>query len=204
MKKYLIAYSLLVGLCSNAQVVADPVHQFLRAGDNIFEVYYGGPNFFKNPLTANLNGGKIVSRSGIGHTGFRFENFLNTHFSIGVETAFVQGEYDVRNTVTTYDPITYEQKDSSYSETRGVTRAGVIALFSYHDSQFKNFDYYFSGGVGYQYKKYSGFNEERYVFPITFRVAAGFRYYVTPAFSLGMNLGVGQGGILNVGAGFKF
>lgn len=207
MKKILFSLTVLIGLNAYSQVIPEPVHSFLRPDDKIFEVFYGGPNFFKDtPFSRYTN--QITPGSGIGHLGFRFENMISTKFSVGLESAFVQGDYSYTQTFFNnyYDPNTgtYVYSDSTVTQTRSVTRAGVVAMFTLHKSAFKNFDYYFAGGAGYQYKKITGTTQREYVFPITFRLGLGFRYYPTPNFSLGMNAGLGQGGLLNVGAGFKF
>lgn len=210
MKRILTVFSaLVVILAAGNKVNAQAATQ----GNVIIDPYYGFPNFGKfyaKNFAENFSG---ITVGGYGPAGVRVEYMLADKFGIGVDAIF--NGFDYKGTVT--DTIGYDGMGNAITDTYegkvAMRRVRVQARFNYHfDVATPDLDLYMGLGAGLNSRtiKYweDGVEQTDYqvsgVFlPVSFRFAAGMRYYFTQNIGLNAELGIG-GPVMSAGLSFKF
>lgn len=206
MKKILLMLALTA---TSGAGFAQAVHQ----GNVIIDPYYGFPNFGKSITTTLSEGLENVEVGGYGPAGIRVGYMLADQFEIGVDAIFngysVTGTYDS----TYYNEVT-QQYDVRTIDTKGVmNRVRIQARFNYHyDVSSPNLDVYMGFGAGTNNRFYKYFENgsevpdedtEFTLLPVSFRFAAGTRFYFTE--NIGMNVELGIGGpVISGGLSVKF
>ncbi|MFY7991273.1 MAG: outer membrane beta-barrel protein [Fluviicola sp.] len=210
MKRILTVISALVVIMT----AGNNVHaQAASQGNVIIDPYYGFPNFGKN-ITKQLSEGlENVKVGGYGPAGIRVEYMLADKFGIGVDAIFNGYNVEGSGTDTTgYDgmgnPIT-----DTYTAKYSMNRFRIQARFNYHfDVSSPNLDTYIGLGVGTNNRTYKYWEDgveqtddqtSVTLIPVSFRFAAGMRYYFTE--NIGVNAELGLGGpAISAGLSFKF
>lgn len=199
-------YSLNGQISAESAVENVPDNVVVRQGQLYQEVFYGFPNFYRGFDNGVRNvdglGNTTLTKSrGLGPIGTRVEYMMNDDFSIGFETVTLIGENEYLYLSPDGDTL-----DRFY---RKRTKIGVLPLFTFHFSKIPKFDMYWCAGLGYKFFKYESSGNENIIdftrisLPVSWRFAVGFRFLPIPRLGIGMNVGIGQGGIINFGAVYK-
>lgn len=190
--------------------------QTYQEGSKIFDVYVGGPNLYRSFLEAayigNSDGSvfKNAKISGVGLFGVRGEVMVTNKLGLGIDINFATAGLDYERHNIVYndnnDPI-------NVIDTYKISQVKFASLISinYHFMQSTKFDIFFSGGMGYKYNKYKfeisedGFEEQslKGIFPISFKVGFGGRYWFTENFGANIGFTAGHGGIINGGLSYR-
>lgn len=183
----------------------------VQEGNVIIDPYYGGPNFGKNFFTFAQN--ENIDIIGIGPAGLRVEFMLTDNFGLGGD--FIYNSISGSGTVDSLgtNPSTgNEIVIETYDLKVFARRYRVQLRANYHFAQTDNVDAYVGFGAGTNirsigfetdYKGYKGPNLTAAIFPVSFRLAIGTRYYITD--NLGFNVELGLGGpVVSGGISLKF
>jgi outer membrane protein W len=93
------------------------------------------------------------------------------------------------------------------------SKIGAMVTFNYHFVESDKFDAYFVTGLGYGNRNttYASTNKDYIVpastsslFPVAARIGVGMRYFFTENIGANLGLGLGQGGLVNIGITAKF
>lgn len=210
MKKIIYTLALAtIGFVSNSNAQA-------TQGSIIIDPYYGFPNFgasfAKNFETSGNTG---VEVKGLGPLGLRAEYVVSEKVGVGLDVIY--NDYDVRYTATdsVYDGTTGTYSVTSSSNRYTMQRLRVQARMNYHfETNNPNFDAYFGVGAGSNNRFRKAYENGVEVqdntdlgnltlFPVSFRVCTGFRYYF--AENIGINFELGLGGpVLSGGVSMRF
>ncbi|MBU2020179.1 MAG: hypothetical protein KJ941_11090 [Bacteroidetes bacterium] len=213
MKKALLFFLMIttqgVLLCSaqsDKNLFAEESISAVRKGSFTGDAFYGFPNFY-TLLSDNLiftYGPQAIStkKIGFGPIGGRVEYLLSHKFGFGLEVAYLYSRVEQ----------TFKSEDNDsviYRRSLIRSKLGFVPTFNYHFSKNSLFDFYVTGGVGIKYSKtvLEGVSDNyhlTFIIPIAWRLAFGARFFPTPHLGFGMNMGIGQGGIINFSASYKF
>ena len=180
--------------------------QAIEEGNVIIDAYYGFPNLYSTIFKAayessNSTGLTLGSQ---GPLGIRAEYLITDKVGFGIDlgmnsSSISYSEADINTN------IIYDYKFST-------RKIGAIFTFNYHFVENDKLDAYFVVGGGYGNRNFKftstdpNYIEESVesLIPISYKIGVGMRYFFTENIGANLALGLGQGGIANVGVSAKF
>ncbi len=180
--------------------------QAIEEGNVIIDAYYGFPNLYSTAFKAayessNSTGFTLGSQ---GPLGIRAEYLITDKFGFGIDlgmnsSSISYSEADINTN------IIYDYKFST-------RKIGAIFTFNYHFVENDKLDAYFVLGGGYGNRNFKftstdpNYIEEsaKSLIPISYKICVGMRYFFTENIGANLALGLGQGGLVNVGVSAKF
>ena len=180
--------------------------QALEQGNVIIDAYYGFPNLYSTVFktlyeSSNSTGLTLGSQ---GPLGIRAEYLITDKVGFGIDlgmnsSSISYSEADINTN------IIYDYKFST-------RKIGAIFTFNYHFVENDKLDAYFVVGGGYGNRNFKftstdpNYIEESVesLIPISYKIGVGMRYFFTENIGANLALGLGQGGIANVGVSAKF
>jgi outer membrane protein W len=205
MKK--ILFSIVALFVFNVQSLnAQAIHE----GSVLVDAYYGFPNLYTSVykgLYANSGSELNVNIGSAGPLGLRAEYLISDKVGFGLDLGFNSTtiSYDSQTYDASLNPITYNYKYST-------RKIGALVSFNYHFVEDDNFDAYFVVGMGYGSRSFDVTSNDptmvkpnwKSVVPVASKIGVGMRYFFTENIGANFALGLGQGGIINVGLSAKF
>ena len=180
--------------------------QALEQGNVIIDAYYGFPNLYSTVFktlyeSSNSTGLTLGSQ---GPLGIRAEYLITDKVGFGIDlgmnsSSISYSEADINTN------IIYDYKFST-------RKIGAIFTFNYHFVENDKLDAYFVVGGGYGNRNFKftstdpNYIEESVesLIPISYKIGVGMRYFFTENIGANLALGLGQGGLVNVGVSAKF
>ena len=180
--------------------------QAIEEGNVIIDAYYGFPNLYSTVFKAayessNSTGLTLGSQ---GPLGIRAEYLITDKVGFGIDlgmnsSSISYSEADINTN------IIYDYKFST-------RKIGAIFTFNYHFVENDKLDAYFVVGGGYGNRNFKftstdpNYIEESVesLIPISYKIGVGMRYFFTENIGANLALGLGQGGLANVGVSAKF
>ena len=180
--------------------------QAIEEGNIIIDAYYGFPNLYSTVFKAayessNSTGFNLGSQ---GPLGIRAEYLITDKVGFGIDlgmnsSSISKSEADINTN------IIYDYKFST-------RKIGAIFTFNYHFVENDKLDAYFVVGGGYGNRNFKftstdpNYIEESVesLIPISYKIGVGMRYFFTENIGANLALGLGQGGLANVGVSAKF
>ena len=180
--------------------------QALEQGNVIIDAYYGFPNLYSTVFktlyeSSNSTGLTLGSQ---GPLGIRAEYLITDKVGFGIDlgmnsSSISFSEADINTN------IIYDYKFST-------RKIGAIFTFNYHFVENDKLDAYFVVGGGYGNRNFKftstdpNYIEESVesLIPISYKIGVGMRYFFTENIGANLALGLGQGGLANVGVSAKF
>ena len=180
--------------------------QALEQGNVIIDAYYGFPNLYSTVFktlyeSSNSTGLTLGSQ---GPLGIRAEYLITDKVGFGIDlgmnsSSISYSEADINTN------IIYDYKFST-------RKIGAIFTFNYHFVENDKLDAYFVVGGGYGNRNFKftstdpNYIEESVesLIPISYKIGVGMRYFFTENIGANLALGLGQGGLANVGVSAKF
>ena len=180
--------------------------QAIEEGNVIIDAYYGFPNLYSTIFKAayessNSTGFTLGSQ---GPLGIRAEYLITDKVGFGIDlgmnsSSISKSEADINTN------IIYDYKFST-------RKIGAIFTFNYHFVENDKLDAYFVVGGGYGNRNFKftstdpNYIEESVesLIPISYKIGVGMRYFFTENIGANLALGLGQGGLANVGVSAKF
>ena len=180
--------------------------QAIEEGNVIIDAYYGFPNLYSTVFKAayessNSTGLTLGSQ---GPLGIRAEYLITDKVGFGIDlgmnsSSISKSEADINTN------IIYDYKFST-------RKIGAIFTFNYHFVENDKLDAYFVVGGGYGNRNFKftstdpNYIEESVesLIPISYKIGVGMRYFFTENIGANLALGLGQGGLANVGVSAKF
>lgn len=189
--------------------------QAVEEGNVLVDVYYGFPNLYTAVFkSAYANSGSEVDLKigGIGPVGLRAEYLLADKVGLGVDIGFSNSSVKYSELSSVYNETTMEYESRLYDYNFVTQKIGVMATFNYHFLDNDKVDAYVQVGAGYGKRSFKfestdpNYSEGTVtgVIPFAGRLGVGARYFFTDNIGLNMNLGFGQGGLVNGGLTVKF
>lgn len=178
--------------------------QSLKKGSVLLEGYYGFPNLFKRFLfSQTIFGNEIDIKSGSkGPYGARFEYMVSNNLGLGLDVGFRSSfasfnRIDTANNIYNYDFIT--------------SKFGIMLTLNYHVNNLPdNMDLAIGFGLGYGNRILEFTSTDPNfnfsfdpIFPLSMRAGINYRYFFNNYLGVNAGLGIGQGGIINLGVSFK-
>lgn len=203
MKKIFIAFCFLMGAGTMSTATAQ-----IGEGTVMVEGYYGFPNLYSSVFRAAYAnaGGTGLTIKGYGPLGLRAEYLLADKVGVGIDIGS-------NGTSITYQENTIDANGNAvtYDYRVSTMKVGVMATVNYHFVTNDNLDFYGMFGAGYGTRNFKSetndpnFQEQSIKggFPVASRLGIGVRYFFIPNLGANLNLGFGQGGIMNAGLTFK-
>lgn len=179
--------------------------QAIEEGNVIIDAYYGFPNLYSTIFKAayessNSTGLTLGSQ---GPLGIRAEYLITDKVGFGIDlginsSSISYREADINNNIYDYEFTT--------------RKIGAIFTFNYHFVENDKLDAYFVVGGGYGNRNFKftstdpNYIEESVesLIPISYKIGVGMRYFFTENIGANLALGLGQGGLVNVGVSAKF
>jgi hypothetical protein len=187
--------------------------QALEAGTIIVDGYYGFGNLFNSVFKSSTSGlGSNFSTSFMGPIGIRGEYLLSSKVGFGLDLGYSSAQLSYTGAYTEYD-ANNNLVSTPYNHSLKTTKVGAIVTFNYHFVESVKFDAYFTTGLGYgnrtfkETSTYIGYNPAKINWPFpsfASRIGFGMRYFFTQNIGANLGLGLGQGGLVNVGITAKF
>ena len=180
--------------------------QILDEGNFLIEGYIGFPNLYTSVLRSTyINETTGVEQNikvgGVGPIGMRGEYIITDKFGIGFDVNYSD---------------TYISWEETYSGTKynykvSVPRLRAMGKFNYHYVQTDKIDAYASFGAGYGSLKYIYEtndpdyinNNEDFPIPVSFRLAAGARYFFMDDLGVNLEFGLFGGALFHAGLSYK-
>lgn len=189
--------------------------QAVEEGNIVIEGYYGFPNLYTSVFkTTYANSGSSIDLTvkGLGPVGGRVEYLLADKFGLGLDVGFNNTKINYKEQVTEFDPNTGNSVLKTYNYDYSTQKLGVMVTMNYHFIDNDALDLYGMFGVGYGNRSFSfksddpNYTEQKVdgLIPIASRLGVGMRYFFTDNLGVNLNLGFGQGGLLNAGISAKF
>lgn len=189
--------------------------QAVEEGNIIIEGYYGFPNLYSTTFKAayaNSGSQTDVTIKGLGPVGGRVEYLLADKFGLGLDIGFNNTKLTFKDQVSEYDSNTGNTVLKTYNYDFSTQKMGVMVTMNYHFIDNDALDLYGMFGVGYGNRSFSfksddpNYTEGKVsgLIPIASRLGIGMRYFFTDNLGVNLNLGFGQGGLMNAGISAKF
>jgi opacity protein-like surface antigen len=206
MKKIVLIFAVGAFMLTPGKTQAQAVEQ----GNILIDTYYGFPNLYTallEGLYANSGSEQDISIKGIGPLGGRFEYMAADKIGVGFEINYANSSvgWNEASVDTGGSTVQY-----SYEVSSPVVRA--MARLNWHFAGSDSFDAYASFGAGYRTRKWKfestdpdyGDQSIESLIPLAMRLSVGARYFFTDNIGLGLELGLGGGGLVHGGLAFKF
>lgn len=191
---------------SNAQAIGE--------GKIIVDGYYGFPNLYTavfKSAYSNASGTGLTFGSA-GPLGLRAEYLISDKVGFGIDLGMNSSSISYSQASTTgYDVnnnpilVTYDYKFTT-------KKIGAMVTFNYHFVESDKFDAYFVTGLGYGNRSMKFTSTDplystptvNSLVPVSAKLGVGMRYFFTENIGANLGLGLGQGGLVNVGITAKF
>ena len=185
---------------SNAQAIGE--------GKIIVDGYYGFGNLYNAVFEslASSSGLNITNRF-MGPLGVRGEYLISDKVGFGLDLGYSSASMNYDETITS------NSSTDTYNYSVKSSKIGVMVTFNYHFVESDKFDAYFVTGLGYGNRNttFASTNKDYIVpastsslFPVAARIGVGMRYFFTENIGANLGLGLGQGGLVNIGITAKF
>ena len=180
--------------------------QAIEEGNVIIDAYYGFPNLYSTVFKAAYESSNSIgfNLGSQGPLGIRAEYLITDKVGFGIDlgmnsSSISKSEADINTN------IIYDYKFST-------RKIGAIFTFNYHFVENDKLDAYFVVGGGYGNRNFKftstdpNYIEESVesLIPISYKIGVGMRYFFTENIGANVALGLGQGGLVNVGVSAKF
>ena len=158
----------------------------VKEGTILVDAFYGWPNFNALLLRSVIGNTNLKFRN-TNHIGLKAEYMISDNISLGGEFSYADAA------------IQYQTSTSGRFAEAGITKYRIVGRFNYHFKTTKDLDPYFSVGTGYKKTVYydtgnSNYRESFNLFPVSFKLAIGLRYFFNDL--VGMHTEIGIGGPL--------
>ena len=178
--------------------------QAIEEGNVIIDAYYGFPNLYSTTYFIIIKAA-YESLTGTGSTlgsqgplGIRAEYLITHKVGFGIDLGMNSSSLSYRGYIYDYEFTT--------------RKIGAIFTFNYHFVENDKLDAYFVVGGGYGNRNFKftstdpNYVEESVesLIPISYKIGLGMRYFFTENIGANLALGLGQGGLVNVGVSAKF
>ena len=192
--------------------------QSLEAGKIIVDGYYGFGNLY-NAIFESLasSSGLNITNRFVGPIGVRGEYLISEKVGFGLDLGYSSASMNYNETITSYNydnnGVPTMATTDTYNYSVKSSKIGAMVTFNYHFVESDKFDAYFVTGLGYgnrtttyasTYVDYIVPSSTSSLFPVAARIGFGMRYFFTENIGANLGLGLGQGGLLNVGITAKF
>jgi hypothetical protein len=189
--------------------------QAVEQGNFLIDAYYGFPNLY----TAVFKAAYVTSGTeenlkvrGIGPMGLRGEYLVGDKIGIGLDIGFNNTKISYTESMNVYDNLAGVSLPIDYTYEFTTKKLGVLATFNYHFLELDQIDAYFVLGAGYGNRSFNFKSSNpdytpqnlNSIIPIASKIGIGARYFFTESIGANIALGLGQGGIINVGLSAKF
>jgi len=194
---------------SNAQAIGE--------GKIIVDGYYGFGNLYNAIFEALASSsGSNITNKFMGPLGVRGEYLISDKVGFGLDLGYSSASMNYDETITSYNPdINGNQIASTdtYDYSIKTSKIGAMVTFNYHFVESDKFDAYFVTGLGYgnrtttyasTYANYIEPVSTNSLFPVAARIGVGMRYFFSENIGANLGLGLGQGGLVNIGITAKF
>ena len=189
--------------------------QAVEEGDKVVEGYYGFPNLYTAAFKAtyaSLGTELDLKAGGAGPFGFRFEYLVTDKIGLGLDVGFSNSYVNFNEIGTVTNPTTGVDENVTYNYDYSTHKIGALVCLNYHFIDNDNFDLYSTVGLGYSKRSFDFISNDpdfvpfsiSSIIPVGFKAGLGMRYFFTDNLGANLQLGFGQGGILNAGVSFKF
>ena len=205
MKKLILSVVALITF-NVQQLNAQVVHE----GSILVDGYYGFPNLYTEVFKgahANSGSESNVNIGSAGPLGLRAEYLISDKVGFGLDLGYnsTSISYDTKGYDASSNPVIYTYKYST-------KKIGALVSFNYHFIEDDNFDAYFVLGMGYGTRTFDISSNDpsmvtpnwKSILPVASKIGVGMRYFFTENIGANLALGLGQGGIINVGLSAKF
>lgn len=180
--------------------------QAIEEGNVIIDAYYGFPNLYSSIFRAAYESSNSTSLTlgSQGPLGIRAEYLITDKVGFGIDLGMSSSS------------ISYSEADINtniiYDYKYSTRKIGAIFTFNYHFVENDKLDAYFLVGGGYGNRNFKftstdpNYIEESVesLIPISYKIGVGMRYFFTENIGANLALGLGQGGLVNVGVSAKF
>jgi hypothetical protein len=180
-------------------------NRFIK-GKNMYDMYVGFPNSFKNQWKQFENFGSFKNSSVVPF-GIKFEHALTNEFGIIAGITYVSGKSSWK--------VAYLDSTTSVKNLyeKGFTYSATSFFVGVSNHPFTNdfLDIYINGGLGYTLASFAPYSKELINYylekptnikPMYYAANFGIRYFVSNQVALFANVGVGS--VSNVNAGFTY
>jgi len=191
---------------SNAQAIGE--------GKIIVDGYYGFGNLYNAIFEALASSsGSNITNKFMGPLGVRGEYLISDKVGFGLDLGYSSASMNYDETITSYNPDINGNQIDTYDYSIKTSKIGAMVTFNYHFVESDKFDAYFVTGLGYGNRTttFTSTNKDYIVpepksslFPVAARIGVGMRYFFTENIGANLGLGLGQGGLVNIGITAKF
>lgn len=186
----------------------------VKKGNFIIDAYYGYPYMFGRYVKQVVEeSGENITINNLNHLGGKFEYMITDMIGLGIDYTFatVQAKYSQTNSV--YRNGMYVDETNNY--TASITKQRILAKFNIHFATSKILDPYATAGIGFKQSivRSDNINDQENVdelnssilniFPVSFRLGMGLRYYFIKNLGVSVEAGIG-GPIVQAGISGKF
>ena len=200
----------LVALATLFVGVSNVQAQAVEEGNIVIDAYYGFPNLYTSVFkTTYANSGTAanIKIGGAGPLGVRGEYLLTDKFGLGLDIGF-------NNSKGTYTDYGYDNNGNqvNYDYDFKTQKIGAMIFMNYHFLDHDKVDFFGTFGIGYGNRSYTFTSTDpnyveasiKSLIPVASRLGIGMRYFFTDNIGANLGLGIGQGGLVNVGVSAKF
>jgi outer membrane protein W len=202
-----ILFSFGINFNSSAQAV--------EQGNIIVDAYYGFPNLYTTVFKAayaNTGTELDLKVNGAGPLGLRGEYMVTEKIGLGLDLGFNNSKVSYNEVSQVYNSTTGNYDNVTYAYDFKTKKIGVLVCFNYHFLDNDKFDLFSTVGVGYANRSFSFTSTDpdyvstdvKSLIPVGSKIGLGMRYFFTQNIGANLQLGFGQGGILNAGISAKF
>jgi len=189
--------------------------QAVEEGNIIVDAYYGFPNLYTTVFkTAYANTGSELDLkvNGAGPLGLRGEYMVTDKIGLGLDLGFNNSKVSYNEISQEFNSTTGNVDNVTYAYDFKTKKIGVLVCFNYHFLDNDKFDLFGTFGLGYASRSFSFTSTNpnytptavSSLIPIGSKIGLGMRYFFTDNIGANLQLGFGQGGILNAGISAKF
>lgn len=202
-----ILFSVVLSFNSSAQAVEE--------GSIIVDVYYGFPNLYTTVFkAAYANSGDELNLKirGLGPVGIRGEYLVTDKIGLGLDIGLNNTSLEFDEVSETFNSTTGNFENVNYTYEFKTRKIGAIVCLNYHFLNNDKFDMFGTFGLGYANRSFDFTSTDpnyvatsvKSLIPIGSKIGLGMRYFFTENIGANLQLGFGQGGILNAGISAKF
>ncbi len=211
MKKTLLTLAVFTMLGFSTKVEA----QVVEEGKILIDAYYGFPNLYSSVFKtsyANSASALDLKIGSMGPLGIRGEYLISDKVGFGLDLGYNSSTVTYSDISSVYNSTTGNFVDTKYDYTFKTQKIGALVTFNYHFIENDNFDAYFVFGAGYGNRSYDfKSTDPSYVassikglIPVASKIGVGMRYFFTENIGANLAIGLGQGGLVNLGLSAKF
>jgi hypothetical protein len=188
--------------------------QAIEEGKIIIDGYYGFPNLYSavfKSAYSNAQGTGLTFGSA-GPLGIRGEYLISDKVGFGLDLGYNSSSISYNELTTTGYDTNGDPIEENYEYKFSTKKIGAMVTFNYHFVESDNFDAYFVTGLGYGNRSMKFTSTDplytnptvNSLVPVSAKIGVGMRYFFTENIGANLGLGLGQGGLVNVGVSAKF